>query len=135
MKGDRPAVLLLARLGLLANEWEVRRAVREAGYSLAQVDGVESLAGVSARERSGPAVVLCHLLSTLRAPAEIEGYQRFLQRYARLKREYDLRLIVISPPLDEGPGAMVGYGALVDAYLVDPPDTSMLRDVLHRLHR
>jgi DNA-binding response OmpR family regulator len=127
--GDRarPRVLLLAKQELLMRLAELEAAIRSAGHDLTLVQELPERIDIP------PTVVVCHLRSTLSDPQDISGYIRFLTDYHERRQSADSRLLVITPRFEEGPDRMVGYAALVDAYLTEPFTPDDLIEVLGRL--
>lgn len=83
--------------------------------------------------QGSPAVVVCHLRSTLDNSREIDGYIRFVQEYVRRRERQDMRLVVISPRLEDGPDRMVGWSGLVDALASEDLAADLLPGFIDRL--
>ena len=123
----KPRMLLLVKADYPDTAAALLSIIAQAGYRVEQIDRLpESLPGENT-------ILIVHLLSTLHDRKDISGYEEFLRKYARLPNRDRIRLVVVSPPISEGPDRMVGYGTLVDCYVTEAAAPLQLASFLQRL--
>lgn len=126
-----PQIWLIAQPGALPNEAMLVRVVRSMGASIERLDTMEYLAERLCTGAS-PGIVLAHIRSILYRPQDMDLYLSFLRAFAALQATYGLRLVIISPP-NPGDYAFCSAGNVVDAYVTEKADLSVLRSFLRRL--
>ncbi len=131
--GNRTRVLLMARPGRLANENALIGMLHGSGYGMSVLRDVPRLISEIGRQTESRPIAVVNLLSTCDDTKSIDGYDRFLHEYARVRRQAGSRLIVITPECGTGPDTSAGYGDLVTAYIGVPVDPAELLRYVDRI--